>query len=364
MDALRLYLPPGQYCNLFVNVWDDEAQEPMEPLDDPLTAAPKPSATEIPTQAPITAPEVEIVTLAPTVTPGDPTTCHLCRGAPKFICERAHRSAKCEHPEHQFCINEIENLIDGSRYVTRKCADALTCQKDWIVESADRNECKHYNVHDLQDAHFTCKFCCQGVDCNIETVPAVGLVDQNVAVYPPPSRRLRSNEVPPRRLQSQVSAGAGYSVGYGGLTLETDQPFVWMVTFSAFLFFSGTKAQNFYSTGNDHAYGPTVTADGLLIPVNQMMRFVKVWIGKNSMGDETGLMEIEPLMISAAEEDENGIDTITDTATIDVSPLPDPVVSTMNGTTAPATTAPTVISSSTHGDPHFKTWAGENYDFQ
>ena len=46
-------------------------------------------------------------------------SCHLCRG-PKFICERAHAPQVCLRPEHQYCINDVENLQDGSRFVTRR----------------------------------------------------------------------------------------------------------------------------------------------------------------------------------------------------------------------------------------------------
>jgi len=106
-----------------------------------------------------------------------PLSCHLCRG-PKFICERSHRSQSCEaspgsSPDNPFvgCINDVENLIDGSRYVTRRCATIKDLEKDWISETADRNECRHYNVHDLQDAHFSCSMGCIGDNCNIETVP-------------------------------------------------------------------------------------------------------------------------------------------------------------------------------------------------
>ena len=54
-----------------------------------------------------------------------------------------------------------------------RCATLAECQKDWITESADRNECSQYDVDDLQATHFTCKFCCQGNDCNEKTVPEV-----------------------------------------------------------------------------------------------------------------------------------------------------------------------------------------------
>jgi hypothetical protein len=106
----------------------------------------------------------------PAVDPTQPVSCHLCRG-PKFICERAHAPQRCARKEHQYCINDVENLQDGSRYVTRRCATAEEVNKDWIAETADRNECSQYSVDSLQAAHFSCAFACKGDDCNGETVP-------------------------------------------------------------------------------------------------------------------------------------------------------------------------------------------------
>ncbi|WP_062569558.1 PKD domain-containing protein [Pseudoalteromonas arabiensis] len=144
-------------------------------------------------------------------TPTSPVSCDVCRG-PKFICERSHKTAVCgsdaagnpeslasaEFYKYQYCINDVENLIDGSRYVTRRCATAETVNKE--LESRAKNPawlgklisvgtdpavgCQQYNVHDLQDAHFSCSFICKGKvgggfdsggarGCNIETVPAV-----------------------------------------------------------------------------------------------------------------------------------------------------------------------------------------------
>ena len=87
-------------------------------------------------------------------TPTSPIKCHACRG-PKFICERSHREAKCGEGDnnplnlpddqvykYQYCINDVENLIDGSRYVLRRCATAAEVNKDWIGDSANRDECR------------------------------------------------------------------------------------------------------------------------------------------------------------------------------------------------------------------------------
>jgi prepilin-type N-terminal cleavage/methylation domain-containing protein len=96
------------------------------------------------------------------------SSAHLCRG-PKFICERSHRSQPCQAPSY-FAINDVENLIDGSRYVTRRCGTYDEAVKASRGVSSD-SRCAHYNVHDLQDAHFSCSFACAGKDCNVETVP-------------------------------------------------------------------------------------------------------------------------------------------------------------------------------------------------
>lgn len=107
--------------------------------------------------------------------------CHLCRG-PKFICERSHIRTTCEVTAdgrgtagNPFvgCMNAVENLRDGSRYVTRSCATLSDIQKEWITETANRNECAKYDVQNLVDSHFTCRFGCIGDNCNSETVPTI-----------------------------------------------------------------------------------------------------------------------------------------------------------------------------------------------
>ena len=127
-----------------------------------------------------------------------PVSCHVCRG-PKFICERSHVSAVCAatsgqkakgivDSDLQYCINDIENLQDGSRYVTRRCATAEEVNHDWFISKASAsNEASGikelgnlgrldplahgYNVVILKDRHFTFSAACKGDDCNLETVP-------------------------------------------------------------------------------------------------------------------------------------------------------------------------------------------------
>lgn len=123
--------------------------------------------------------------------PNNPTQCtiapspgvHTCRG-PKFICERSHVStgAQCT-PDAPFAANHIENLKDGSRYVTRSC---ISLSAAFAAQQANQNndQCKNYNVVVLQDAHFTCTFPCYGPECNLESVPDVGLSWSNPIIDP------------------------------------------------------------------------------------------------------------------------------------------------------------------------------------
>lgn len=110
--------------------------------------------------------------------PNEPSKCalapstnnHTCRG-PKFICERSHvtTGAGCT-VDAPYAANFIENLKDGSRYVTRGC---ITQQEAFEADKYNKNhnECKSYNVVVLQDAHFKCTFACYGDACNLESVP-------------------------------------------------------------------------------------------------------------------------------------------------------------------------------------------------
>ena len=46
-------------------------------------------------------------------------SCGVCN-AP-YICDNLHRpGTPCGNPEQQFCINDVENLDDGSRVVSRR----------------------------------------------------------------------------------------------------------------------------------------------------------------------------------------------------------------------------------------------------
>jgi len=114
--------------------------------------------------------------------PNNPNSCtiapstnnHTCRG-PKFICERSHVSqgsgdgSACT-ADAPYAANHIENLKDGSRYVTRSC---ITQQEAFDADQYNKNHpnCKNYNVVVLQDAEFKCTFPCHGDACNLETVP-------------------------------------------------------------------------------------------------------------------------------------------------------------------------------------------------
>lgn len=110
--------------------------------------------------------------------PNDPSQCtlkpstnnHTCRG-PKFICERSHVTTgePCT-VDAPYAANFVENLKDGSRYVTRSC---ITQQEAFEADTYNKAHpnCKNYNVVVLQDANFKCTFPCYGDACNLETVP-------------------------------------------------------------------------------------------------------------------------------------------------------------------------------------------------
>ncbi|RJE78034.1 hypothetical protein BGP78_06650 [Pseudoalteromonas sp. MSK9-3] len=136
----------------------------------------------------------------PALNPIKPVSCHLCRG-PKFICERSHVSTVCDvsqsshksgtvNSDLQYCINDIENLQDGSRYVSRRCATAEEVNHDWFTGKAtgfteantnSGTDIGHlgrldplahkYNVVILKDRHFSFSAACKGDNCNLETVP-------------------------------------------------------------------------------------------------------------------------------------------------------------------------------------------------
>lgn len=156
----------------------------------------------------------------PSLNPIKPVSCQICRG-PKFICERSHVLTVCDvsmsshksgtvNSDLQYCINDIENLKDGSRYVTRRCATAEEVNHDWFTGKTTgfintaANQATlgqlgrrdavayNYNVVVLQDAHFTMSMPCKGDNCNLETVPddllgvTNGVPDSSTGVPPTP----------------------------------------------------------------------------------------------------------------------------------------------------------------------------------
>lgn len=113
-----------------------------------------------------------------TFNPNEPSRCtlkpssnnHTCRG-PKFICERSHvTSGPACTADAPYAANFVENLKDGSRYVTRGC---ISQQEAFEADKHNKAHplCKTYNVVILKDAHFKCTFPCYGDACNLETVP-------------------------------------------------------------------------------------------------------------------------------------------------------------------------------------------------
>lgn len=132
------------------------------------------------------------------VTRPKPNTCHACKG-PRFICERSHVPATCPSPAQQWCINDVENLIDGSRYVSRRCATAFEVaqifEQTGLLPNSPGNPtpaasangtptCNNYGLK-LVDAHFSCQFVCTGANCNIQTVPgtSVNRMGQSTSHY-------------------------------------------------------------------------------------------------------------------------------------------------------------------------------------
>ena len=125
--------------------------------------------------------------------------CHQCRG-PKFICERSHQPQACTNGTVQDpvvgCINDIENLIDGSRYISRRCATISEIQSDFLAVSAKEERCVKYGER-LVDAHFYCSLGCIGENCNMKTTPqdfaTVATTDALAKALPPV--KLASGEI-------------------------------------------------------------------------------------------------------------------------------------------------------------------------
>ncbi len=93
----------------------------------------------------------------------------LCRSE-KENCETVHVTGSHCPAAQPFAANVVENLSDGSRYVTRRCV-SLGEAFQGIKKNRETQACANYDADKATYARFTCMFPCYGNDCNRSIVP-------------------------------------------------------------------------------------------------------------------------------------------------------------------------------------------------
>lgn len=93
----------------------------------------------------------------------------VCRSE-KENCEQAHVTGADCPALQPFAANVVENLSDGSHYVSRRC---LSLREAFLGVKKNRETaaCASYDPGKAVSARFTCVFPCYGNDCNRSVVP-------------------------------------------------------------------------------------------------------------------------------------------------------------------------------------------------
>jgi prepilin-type N-terminal cleavage/methylation domain-containing protein len=93
----------------------------------------------------------------------------LCRSS-KENCETTHAPGRDCPAAQPFAANVVENLSDGSHYITRRCV-SLSEAFQGVKKNRETQACTHYDADKVSYARFTCMFPCYGIDCNRNIVP-------------------------------------------------------------------------------------------------------------------------------------------------------------------------------------------------
>ena len=113
-----------------------------------------------------------------------------------------------------------------------------------------------------------------------------------------------------------------------------------------------------YSSGTNHEYSRNIRASGhdFVFNATKLVRYVKVWVGQKRDGSATSIVQVQPLVKQTTKVAPATIAAPAPAPATPAAPAPAPAAP------APAPATPAAVSG-TKGDPHFVTFAGEQYDF-
>ncbi|XP_052259949.1 coadhesin-like [Dreissena polymorpha] len=94
--------------------------------------------------------------------------CTVCKVNPQLC----FVLTKVEMCPDSYCINEVTNKEDGSKWVDRRCGTFDECENDWWHSTSDDPDCQDYkpDQNTLKDIH--CTYCCTADNCNRDIKPA------------------------------------------------------------------------------------------------------------------------------------------------------------------------------------------------
>ncbi|XP_052261543.1 MAM and LDL-receptor class A domain-containing protein 1-like [Dreissena polymorpha] len=94
--------------------------------------------------------------------------CTLCKVNPQLC----FVLTKVEMCPDSYCINEVTNKEDGSKWVDRRCGTYDECENDWWHSTSDDPDCQDYkpDQNTMKDIH--CTYCCTTDNCNRDIKPA------------------------------------------------------------------------------------------------------------------------------------------------------------------------------------------------
>ncbi|XP_052253855.1 uncharacterized protein LOC127860085 isoform X2 [Dreissena polymorpha] len=94
--------------------------------------------------------------------------CTLCKVNPQLC----FVLTKVEMCPDSYCINEVTNKEDGSKWVDRRCGTYDECENDWWHSTSDDPDCQDYkpDINSYKDIH--CTYCCTTDNCNRDIKPS------------------------------------------------------------------------------------------------------------------------------------------------------------------------------------------------
>ena len=98
-------------------------------------------------------------------TPYDPIQCQVCAG-PEFLCEKLITEQTCEYPNN-FCVNRLENRVDGTRAVIHRCGNYRDAAVEWWSGTSDDDRCRKFDENFVYTNAMHCTYACITDNCNL-----------------------------------------------------------------------------------------------------------------------------------------------------------------------------------------------------